>query len=66
MTTAEIYEMEKIEQTCDEVRRMNAELVDEIAQLRFALGEVYKANCLGKTKKIADIIDATLYPNRRK
>jgi hypothetical protein len=64
MTTAEIYEMEKIEQTCDEVRRMNAELVEEVSQLRHALGECYKANCLGKTKKIADIIDATLYPNR--
>ncbi len=65
MTTSEIHEMEKVEQTCDEVRAHNAELVQTIADLHNTLGEIYKANCLGKTKKIADIIDAVLFPNRK-
>ena len=66
MTTAEIYEMEKLDQTCEEIRRDNEMLRAHIAELRHVLGECYKANCLGKTKKIADLIDITLYPNSRR
>jgi prefoldin subunit 5 len=66
MTTAEIHEMDQLEQTCEEVRRDNEMLRAHIAELRHTLGEIYKANCLGKTKKIADMIDATLYPHRRR
>lgn len=66
MTTAEIYEMEKLDQTCEEVRRDNEILRAHIAELRHTMGEIYKMNCLGKTKKIADLIDATLYPNSRR
>ena len=66
MTTDEIHQMDTLEQTCDEVRRMNADLIQTIAELHHTLGEIYKYNCLGKTKKIADTIDTILFPHRRR
>jgi hypothetical protein len=62
MTYAEHDQFAAIEKTCDEVRAENSELHALIAEMRHTLGEVYKANSLGKTKRIADII----YPYFRK
>jgi prefoldin subunit 5 len=56
MTIQQIEEMTALDQTCAEVRQENAELRTMIAEMRHALGEVYKCNSLGKTKKIADLI----------
>jgi hypothetical protein len=56
MTTQQLEELTDLDQTCAEVRQENAELRTLIAEMRHTLGEVYKANSLGKTKKIADLI----------
>lgn len=65
MTTEQIEELTDLDQTCAEIRADNAELRQTIAELRNTLEAVYKANCLGKTKRIADMVYAALYPHRR-
>ena len=52
MTYTEHEQFAAVEQTCDE----NAELRQYIAELRHGLGEVYKLNSLGKTKRLADLL----------
>ena len=56
MTYTEHEQFAAVEQTCDEIRKENAELRQYIAELRHGLGEVYKLNSLGKTKRLADLI----------
>jgi hypothetical protein len=56
MTTQQLEEMTALDQTCAEVRAENAELRQTIAEMRHTLDLVYRANSLGKTKKIADLI----------
>ena len=62
MTYADHEQFAAIEKTCDEIRAENAELHAVIAEMRQTLEQVYKANSLGKTKRIADLI----YPYFRK
>ena len=56
MTTQQIEEMTSLDQTCAEVRAENAELRQTIAEMRNTLELIYKANSLGKTTKISDMI----------
>jgi prefoldin subunit 5 len=56
MTTQQIEEMTALDQTCAEVRAENVELRQTIAEMRNTMELVYRANSLGKTKKIADMI----------
>jgi len=56
MTYTEHQEVAQIELTCDEVRKENEELRAHISFLRHSLGEIYKLNSLGKTKKLADLV----------
>lgn len=66
MTIAEHEEVAQIERTCEEIRNENAALRDEIQSMRKVLEEVYKLNCLGKTQKLALIVDEVLFPNRKR
>lgn len=56
MTTQQIEEMTSLDQTCAEVRAENVELRQTIAEMRHTLELIYKANTLGKTTKIADLV----------
>jgi prefoldin subunit 5 len=56
MTTQQLEEMTSLDQTCAEIRQENAELRQTIAEMRNTLELIYKANSLGKTTKIADMI----------
>ena len=54
--TTQPEDMTALEQTCAEVHAENAELRKTIAEMRHTMELCYKANCLGKTKRIADLI----------
>jgi len=63
MTYTEHEQFAAVEQTCDEIRKENADLrlyIDElrqhIAELKHGLGYLYTLNSLGKTKELADTI----------
>jgi predicted RNase H-like nuclease (RuvC/YqgF family) len=67
----EHHEFDKIERTCDEIRRDNIALQDEIIalqdeiqSLRHDLCRILNLNSLGKTKDIADLVTAIINPSR--
>jgi len=57
MTTQETHFMDQIHQ---EMEQDNISLLNQVSELREALKDVIKYNCLGKTKKIADVCEITL------
>lgn len=65
MTTTEHQEFAQIERTCDEVRKDNIDLQAEIAALHQDLCRIIVLNSLGKTKEIADLINAIHTHNTR-
>ena len=60
MTFIEHEEFAAIEQTCDEIRKENEDLRFEILGYRHQLQEIYLMNSRGKTREIAERIDAVL------
>ena len=58
MTIAEHQEFAQIERTCDEVRKDNIDLQAEIQALHRDFCHILTLNSLGKTKEIADLINA--------
>jgi hypothetical protein len=60
MTYTQLAEFAAIEKTCDEVRKENEDLRFEILGYRHHLQEILKMNSHGKTKLIADRIQAIL------
>jgi hypothetical protein len=57
MTTLENHFMDQIHQ---EMEQDNLSLINQVSELREALKDVIKYNCLGKTKKVADVCEITL------
>jgi len=64
MTYTEHEQFAAVEQTCDEIRKENAdlrlyisELRQHIDELKHGLGYLYKLNSFGKTKELADTIE---------
>jgi len=60
MTYTQLAEFAAIEKTCEEVRKENEDLRFEILGYRHQLEEILTLNTLGKTKQIADRIQAVL------
>ena len=60
MTYHEHQQFEAVEKTCSEIRDENVKLCDYIAELHNELRELKYLNTLGKTKLIADRIQAIL------
>ena len=60
MTYTEHQEFAQIEKTCEEVRKENEDLRFEILGYRHQLQEILTLNSHGKTKQIADRIQAIL------
>jgi hypothetical protein len=60
MTYTEHQEFSQIEKTCEEVRKENEDLRFEILGYRHQLEEILTLNSMGKTKLIADRINAIL------
>jgi hypothetical protein len=57
MTYAEHEAFDKVERTCDEIRKDNINLQNDIFALHQDLSQIATLNTLGKTKQIADIIN---------
>jgi hypothetical protein len=57
MTIAEHEAFAQVERTCDEIRKDNINLRNDIFSLHQDLSQIATLNTLGKTKQIADIIN---------
>jgi predicted N-formylglutamate amidohydrolase len=57
MTYTEHEAFDKVERTCDEIRKDNINLQNDIFALHQDLSQIATLNTLGKTKQIADIIN---------
>jgi hypothetical protein len=60
MTYTEHQEFAQIEKTCDEIRKENEDLRMEINSYIMLMDEILTLNSHGKTKQIADRIQAIL------
>jgi len=49
-----------MDQIHQEMEQDNLSLINQVSELREALKDVIKYNCLGKTKKVADVCEITL------
>lgn len=65
MTYTEHHEFAQIERTCDEIRKDNINLQNDILALHQDLSQIATLNTLGKTKQIADIINNILLHQSR-
>lgn len=57
MTYTEHEAFDQVERTCDEIRKDNINLQNDIFALHQDISQIATLNTLGKTKQIADIIN---------